>query len=62
VPAHYAELAVTGAADSLATGLDAAVLVTSLDRLSHASAPGREHQRSLTHIRRVALPTGPAGP
>jgi WD40 repeat protein len=62
LPAHYAALAVTGVAGSLAIGLDAGVLVISLDRFSHASTPGREHQRSLSHIRRAGLATGPAGP
>jgi WD40 repeat protein len=43
VPTHYAALAVTGVADSLAIGLDAGVLVISLDPSLHASTPGREH-------------------
>jgi WD40 repeat protein len=62
VPTHYAALAVTGVADSLAIGLDAGSSSSAWTRLSHASTPGREHQRSLSHIRRLALATGPSGP
>jgi WD40 repeat protein len=62
VPTHYAALAVTGVADSLAIAWTPESSSSAWTRLSHASTPGREHQRSLSHIRRVALATGPAGP